>query len=203
MLSLLLSCGTLDLPGMELPANSTNSPSAELQPGDKILWRIAEDPMRGSEPAQCVVGVKGELLLPVSIGFDDHLQLHVAGKSAEQVREEARRLLEQRYYYKATIFLRVLERPARPGQVLCFGAVRNNRLVLEPNHPLTLLEGVLLAGPTEFANLQKVKLSRLDQTTGREVIQIVNVAAIKKDRTRDFPLRDGDRIEIPVRKFLL
>jgi hypothetical protein len=176
-------------------------PGGRLKPGDKLEMEIAEDPVRGT--IRMTVAETGILEFAVSSAFNVTGAVNVEGQSLAEVRAAMTQILEDRYYYKATVRLKLLDRPASVGSVLFFGeAVRGNTLQIDPGKPATLFEALLKVGYTEFANLKKVKISRIHPDTGRETVRVVNVEAIMRDRNLDVPLADGDRIEVRSRRFL-
>ena len=63
---------------------------------------------------------------------------------------------------------------------------------------LTISEAVLRVGHSDYADLRKVKIHRLDKETGKEKMIVVDVDKILKkgDRSADAPLQGGDRVEV-------
>lgn len=189
---------TADSPGPPPPGDTY-----QLNVQDKLVFRIHEDPMKGPAPEEISVTPQGELNFRVTRGSDEMITINARGKTLAQVRQELKARLEADYYHTATAELKLKEQSRRAGQVLFFGAVRNNLLPLVPGEPKTIFEGVYQVGVNEFANLKKVKLSRVDPKTGKPETTIINLEAIKKgDRTQDVQLQDGDRIEIPEKSIV-
>ena len=93
--------------------------------------------------------------------------------------------------------------PQRLGMVMFYGAVRGNFLQLGLGEQKTLFEGVYQVGVSEFSNLKKVKLNRVDPVSGKTEIKIINVEKVKQgDRSEDILLQDGDRIEVPEKTII-
>jgi protein involved in polysaccharide export with SLBB domain len=185
----------------------TNQPATAAPPEtyclsvqDKLLYRVSEDPVRSAEPDEVFVNAQGKAHFRVSAGFDELITLQASGKTLGQLKEELRQQLTETYYEQATIELKLKESTPRVGKVLFYGAVRGNLLQLLPGETKTIFEGVYQVGVSEYANLKKVKLSRLNPRTGETDAWIINLDAIKKGaRTHDVTLQDGDRIEVPER----
>ena len=181
----------------------TNESVYRLQVQDTLLFRVKEDPVRGGEAEPLRVNALGEAHFPISRGFEDRITLKVAGKTLDQVGFELKGLLDAEYYQDATVEVKLLEQQRRAGEVLFFGAVRSNVLPLAPGESKTIFEGAYQVGLSEFANLKKVKLYRVDPQTGERTTQTINLEAIKDgDRQQDVTLRDGDRVEIPEKKIV-
>jgi hypothetical protein len=71
-------------------------------------------------------------------------------------------------------------------------------VAINEGEQLTISEAVLRVGRSEFADLRKVKIHRLDKETGRDNIIVVDVEKILKkgDRRDDKVLQAGDRVEV-------
>jgi len=185
---------------------AVSSGAAEKEPTvllamDKLKFRIVEDPAKPVEPLPLSVPSNYQIEIPVSTGYPLRLTFQVQGKSLEALRREIKERFDAEYYQNATVELVLLDRAAKGGKVLIYGAVRSNMVELPAGEPKTILEAVLQAAASEFAKLTKVKLHRLNPATGKVESRIVDVEAIKKsgDRSKDVVLQDGDRIEIPER----
>lgn len=188
-----------------LPVSATNLlDDLRLNPMDKLSFTIREDPVKSSTATVVPVLSTFDLYFPVSAGFDEIITINARGKTLGQIRQELKKILDTDFYYDATVELRVLSTNPRKGEVLFSGAVRNSVLLLNSGEPRTLAEGILQMGVTDFANLKKVRLTRLDPVTHKPVKRTIDVKAILDgDRKEDLPLQDGDRIEIPERGLVL
>jgi hypothetical protein len=172
---------------------------------DKLSFSIAEDPVKSSESEIVYVNAQYGLVgVRVSRGSaDEVLSINVKDKTLGQVKREIKELLDKDYYYDCKVQLSLHDRTRKTGQVLFYGAgARVNFIPLSPGEDKTLFEGVMQAGVSEFANLKKVKLNRVDPSTGKPTTTEYNVEAIKKDRNLDILLQDEDRIEIPEKKII-
>lgn len=168
------------------------APAYKLSPMDKLSVSISQDPIPG-KPVEINVSPLGDLTIPVSRCCEDSLTVtNIAGKTIEDVEKQLKQRLEEEFYEKATVQLRLIDPTRRKGQVLLRGAVRGSMVQLDPGKPKTLFEALTEVGYTEYANLKKVKLDRPGQTVKYFDIQAVG----KGDRTKDVELQDGDRVTV-------
>jgi protein involved in polysaccharide export with SLBB domain len=173
-----------------------------LNPMDKLSVSIAQDPAPG-RPVELSVSPLGDLVVPVSRCCEESVVLSVRGKSVEEVEKELKTRLEADFYQTATVQVRVIDPTRRKGQVLLRGAVRATSVQLDSGKPKTLWEALTEVGTTDFANLKKVKLDRVD-ANGKSQITTHDIEAVDKgDRTKDIELRDGDRVTVPESLFKL
>ena len=204
----MLLCGTAVARGAETTISNSPPPAVaednyQLNLQDKLLFSVVEDPVQTAAPDELYVNALGEIHARICRGFDDVLTLRVKGKTLRQVKAELKEKLEAEYYYQATVELRLIDQTRKGGQVLFFGAVRSNFLPLLPGEPRTIFEGVYQVGVSEFANLRKVKLTRVNPATGKPESRTIDLEAIKKGaRAEDVRLEDGDRIEVPEKKIV-
>ena len=201
-LLLLLALGTVGIARLPAQSNSVSSAiadeSPQLNPQDKLLYSIQEDPVKAATPEEVYVNAQGEIHFHVSKGADETLTINVQGKTLAAVQKELKGRLEVEYYHRATLDLKLKEQARRVGQVLFTGAVRGNFIQLLPGETKTIFEGVYQVGLSEFANLKKVKLNRRNPRTQKTESRVVDLEAIRKgDRSKDVPLQDGDRVEVP------
>lgn len=172
-----------------------------LRTGDRLQYRLAEDPERGPTPIPVDINNLGEASFPVSRNFDLRITFEVRGKTVEEVREQLRERLLADYYNKATVELTLADKILDAAKVQFFGTgmVRGEIAIPRDGPPLTLSDALLRVNPPEFANLRKVKIHRPDPLTGQvKVIEVDANAVIKNgQRDKDVVLQDGDRIEVP------
>ena len=182
------------------------SPSAipveRVGPGDKVVYSIAEDPAGGSFANEALVDSKSNLRFLISRGFSEEISVNAENKTLAQIQKELKEKLDARYYQNATVSISIGAQALQPGKITITGPVRNNFVPLLPGERKKLLDTILQAGPSEFANLKKVKLMRIDPNTGKNNEEIINVEAIKKDPTKDIAVKDGDRLDIPEKNIL-
>ena len=138
-----------------------------LAPMDKLSVVVVQDPVQG-RPVEVSVSPLGDLTIPVSRCCESSVTINVQGKTVEQAEQEIKQRLEAEFYEMATVQLKLVDATRRKGQVLLRGAVRGNLVLLEPGKAKTLWEALTEVGTTEFANLRKVKLDRLDPSGGNQ-----------------------------------
>ncbi len=173
-----------------------------LNPMDTLVYRIEEDPVESKQSTVVGVSAVGDIVFPVSRCCAETITISARGRTLEEVKRDLKTELEAKYYAKATIELELKSHSERPGQILMYGAVRNNQFELAPGERRSILDVVLKSMPTEFANLKKVKLLRYDPVTKTMKERIVNVEKIKKgDIKEDVLLQDGDRLDVTESAF--
>ncbi|MCC7374063.1 MAG: hypothetical protein IT581_05375 [Verrucomicrobiales bacterium] len=167
--------------------------------GDRVQYRIAEDPIKGKDPIIVAVNGVGEASFPISRESDIRLTLQVRGKTLDQVKDELSQRLLADYYNKATIELALADKQLTPGRVQFFGELRGTIPLAPDSPPLMLSDAVLQLGTPDFADLKRVKVHRVDPVTQQSKEITVDVRSILKDgqRDRDIVLLDGDRVEVP------
>ena len=176
-----------------------------LGPQDKITYRVEEDPIKTGQPEALTVSALGELELPVSRGYDERIIVQANGRNLTEIKAEIKAKLENGYYKQATVHLRLVNQSRRVGQVLFYGKMVRGAIELFPNEPKMLSAAIIQLGYSDFADLKRVKLHRIDPATGTNQTTTVDVKSILKtnDRSKDILLQDGDRVEVLERNFLL
>ena len=171
----------------------------QLRTGDRVQYRVAEDPVRASAPLVVAVNSVGEASFPVSRDSDIRITLNVRGKSLSEVRGELSERLLADYYHKATVELALAEKLLTPGKIQFFGELKGTIPVLPDSPQLMLSDAILQMGSSDFADLRRIKIHRLDPDTQQTKEIVVDVRSILKDGTRekDVALQDGDRVEVP------
>ena len=171
----------------------------ELRAGDRLRFRIAEDPATGKDPIVVAVNTVGEASFPVSRESDLRVTLGVRGKTLKQVKELLTVKLLDEYYNQATVELNLEEKILTPGKVQFFGEMRGTFPLSPDQPPMMLSEQMLQMGVPEFADLKRIKIHRVDPLTQATKIIEVDVRSIIRggQRVKDVPLQDGDRVEVP------
>lgn len=175
----------------------------QLNPLDKLTVAVEQDPVPG-KPVEVAVSSLFNIDVPVSRCCETTISINVRGKTVADVQAELKARLEEKYYNTATVVLKLVDRDLsrRVGQVWLRGAVRGNVAPLEAGKRKTLWEVLTQVGTTEFARLSKVRVDRLNQTTGETKTFWVNIEAVNKgDRSQDLELEDGDRITVSEKWF--
>lgn len=181
----------------------------EFKPGDSFLYSVKEDPTRGGQAIQTIrVSDAGEAIFPVSAGSKLYVKVDVRSMKLGDIRQKVKVLLDEEYYNDATVFLEFtqanrapLEQEVAP-QVQIYGEMQGV-VVLRENEVKRVSDAILSLNRSPFADLRRVRLHRIDPTTGKEEIKIINVDKILRegDRAIDVVLQDGDRIEVRPKTF--
>lgn len=194
-------------PAKEYLSTTVVDPEArELKPRDGFRFSIDEDPPSalggGSLDSMVFVSDGGEAMFPVSRSSSVYVKVNVAGRKIAEVRKELKERLDQDYYKNSTIHLDLVQ-VNRGGAVdqtarVTFYGEMTGAVAINEGEQLTISEAVLRVGRSEFADLRKVKIHRLDKETGRDNIIVVDVEKILKkgDRRDDKVLQAGDRVEV-------
>lgn len=168
-------------------------PSTPLGVGDIVTFAIMED---RDLPAKLRVTDSGELDVPYAG------RIRAIGKTCDSVAVEAKRLLEARYYYKATVKLGIDQRAMTHslGKVYLTGLVRTpGPQDLYPGEKLTVSAAIVKAGGfAQFADTGHVKVTRKKKDGSIENHNIDVGAVLKHGRLeKDLEVQDGDFIYVP------
>jgi protein involved in polysaccharide export with SLBB domain len=165
----------------------------KLGPGDKLSFQIIED----REPIKSLmVTDSGELDVPY-VG-----RVRAAGKTCRQLGEELKALLEQDYYYRATVMIGLDVASRTVGRVYVWGQVRNQGAIEIPTgENFTVGKAILRAGGFgDFANKKKVKLVRTGDEGQKETRELNMVSILEQGKTeQDVTLQPDDFIIVPAR----
>ena len=164
----------------------------KLVAGDKVNFRILED----REPAKSLaVTDSGELDVPY-IGL-----VSVKGKSCQELEPELKKLLEQEYYYRATVRIGLDSVSKVLGRIYIWGQVRQQGAIEIPaNEVFTAGKAILRAGGFgEFAKKNAVKVIR-SGPNGKQTFELNMADILEKGKTeKDVPLEPDDLIIVPQR----
>jgi protein involved in polysaccharide export with SLBB domain len=166
-----------------------------LMPGDKLSFRIIED----KDPAKSLFVTDSRELDVPYIG-----RVAIADKTCKQVAAQLKALLEQRYYYRATVIVGLDSVNKLRGKVYVQGEVRAQGSVdLLFDQKLTAGKAILLAGGfADFANKRKVKVIRASDGAGTPTKSFeVNMADVLENgqTDKDILLEPNDYIIVPSR----
>jgi len=184
------------------PATTNAAAAQKVVPGDKLVFSIAEDPEVGPAARQALIDPKFNIHFPVGQGFPEEIVINAKDKTLSQIQTELKQKLDAAYYKNATVTVEFGSQALQPLKIIITGPVRNNFIPLLPGEHKMMLETILQCGPTEFGNLKKVQLLRMNAVTGKMDTTIIDIEAIEKDPTKDVPVYDGDRIIIKERNIL-
>lgn len=180
------------------PAATSGTTEEKLRSGDRLLFRVAEDPVKGAEPMTVAINSVGEASFPVTRGSDLRVTVSVRDRTLAQVRELVREELLREYYHQATVELALDVKSITPGKVQFFGEIKDTLSIMPDQPPMKLSEVILQLVPPDSADLRRVKVHRVDAATKQPRVIEVDVRAIIKEgrRENDLVLEDGDRVEV-------
>ncbi len=171
----------------ETPQASENY---EIRPLDGLKFRILGEPETVTE-----VRVAGDG--SVNLPYVGTVQL--GGRTVEEARRHLFDLYNSEWYVNPQIDLLVIAYAQRRVQVL--GKVaRQGTVVFPPEEKMTLLGAISAAGGWSHDNLARrnavtLKRTNEDDETEEHVIDATSIGA------NDWPLKDGDIINVPERRF--
>ncbi|MHB8522295.1 MAG: polysaccharide biosynthesis/export family protein [Limisphaerales bacterium] len=179
-------------------APATTTDAYKLLPSDKVRFWLEEDPKRDGTSLDLPVTSQNMLIFPVSRGYELAIPVDIRGKTLDDVKAELKQKLEEKYYKQATVHLTLLTQNQRKGVVYFRGTV-TGMLELFPGDEKTVTQAILEKGYSDFANLKKVKVTRIDPVTKKTTVYPVNVDQLlkKPDPVKDLILQDKDIIEVP------
>lgn len=176
-----------------------------LRLGDKVSVRIVED---RDKTLSLFVQDSGDIQAP-------HLGLvRASGLTCKKVALSMKKELEKQYFQQATVIValeqgvRNAQNPNLPGVGMDFFTVfgqvaKQGKYEMLPDEELTIAQAILRAGgPTQFAQLSKVKIIRKTPNKGNVSI-VVNVKDIMENGKleKDIPIRKDDVIIIGEKIF--
>lgn len=178
--------------------------SYTLGVGDTITFRVVED-------RQPVLRLRIQDSGDVQVPYINAVR--AAGSTPRQLAERVKAALEQNLFRQATVIITLDMRAAQADPRMAAqqqelmeldefhiygkGVMRKGRFQLPPNGELMVSEAVMQAGPTQFANLRRVRLER----DGREFRIDVNRVLNRGDLDADAVVQAGDKILVDERMF--
>lgn len=180
----------------ELPIHQADNVGYRIGPQDRLQITVWEHPELNDpggerinpDMAGKVVDENGDLYYPY-VG-----NLHVAGKSVTEVREDLTRELSK-YFKKVKLDVRVLSFQAH--RVAVVGEVRNPGVVAMTETPLTVAEAISRAGgATKDSDFNNVALAR----DGKLYKLDVQALYEKGMSTQNLPLKHGDVLNVGDQK---
>lgn len=166
----------------------------KLRVGDKISLQILED---RDPPRSLLIADSGELDAPY-VG-----RVMAVDKTCKQLSEELKKLLEQDYYYHATVVISLDAANRFLGRIYVWGQVRNQGPIdIALNENLTAGKAILRAGGFgDFANKKKVRVVRSGGGAGgKQTFELNMVDILESGKTeKDIVLQPDDFVIVPSR----
>lgn len=168
-----------------------------LQKGYTINYQVIED---RDEPTKLTITDSGELVVPYYTGI-----IKAAGKTCRGVAYDIKKALESTHYKRATVLVSISSIAyTNTGTISVMGNVARPGLQnLLPGETYTVTMAIAKAGGgTDFANLRKVRLTRIMET-GETRTFVVNVKDVqeKGKLELDMDVKAGDYIFVPQSYF--
>ena len=162
--------------------------SYKLRPLDVLNIKVFQEP---DLDTQYKIGTNGKIVLPLINTVE------VAGLTVQDAQKKIKELYERDFLVNADVSIFILE--YSPQRVYVIGQVyRNGEVIFPPEESMTLSKAIAGAmGPTRLANTRSVKVKR-KMADGSIKVFDVDLNAILNDKdAKDFPVYDGDTIEVP------
>ena len=178
-------------------ATSELDDKLKLGIGDRLSYRIVEDL---DEPRPLVVTDSGDVEVPL-IG-----RVPAVDKTCKQLAQRIKTLLEDEYYYRATVILAIDVFNRTRGKVYVVGYVRTPGPLDIPSDELfTLGKAIMRAGGfTDYADKKRVRVTRKgsDAEPLGKVLEVDVGAVLEQGHAeKDLKLEVGDLIYVPNRLF--
>ncbi len=161
-----------------------------IRPGDLISINMSED---SDVVYNGIVDASGFISLPY-LG-----EIKIIGLTESDCGKYLQKLLEDDYYQKATVFVRVIKRA--PGNVYIYGAVKEPGAIHLPElGQLTILQAIShVKGITSWASPKECQVTRQNPITGeREKLKVDLIAAFREiGGVDDIPLIANDVVFVP------
>jgi len=199
--------------GQATTTGSTNAPvldqeARELKPLDTLRFNIVEDPPgRGVFPPVQITEL-GDAQFVISAGSQEYVKVKAAGRKLADLRKEIKEKLDAEFYQNATVNLELMKtreseerskvNPGSSGKVVVHGSI-SAQIPMRDGEKLMLSDVFAsLSSQSQYANLKKVELQRIDPVTKKTqtIIKDVKRMLEKGDLKDDIELKDGDRIHV-------
>lgn len=168
-----------------------------LKPGDKVILNLGKN---GQAPTQVELKLNrlGQVDLPVATPYADCLSLPAAGRTVEELNAAAQALAAQYAPDTQLQFAAVAPPPSNAKGTVTFCGEAQGVVYLERQINTHLAQAIYFLGPSRFANLQKVRVSRTLANGAAEQFT-VDVERIMADGFKnDIPLQEGDIVSVPA-----
>ena len=162
--------------------------SYKLRPLDVLNMKVFQEP---DLDTVYKIGANGVIILPLINA------VKVGGLTLQDAQKRIKELYEKDYLVNADVTLYIME--YSPMRVYVTGQVnRPGEVLFPPEEQMTLSKAVAMAsGTTRLANTRSVTIKR-KLADGSTKVYDVDLKAILNDKNaKDFPVYDGDTVEVP------
>lgn len=173
-------------------ANYTKNSLYKLRPLDVLTIKVFQEP---DLDTVYKVSQNGMIVLPLINA------VKVSGLTVQEAQKLIKELYEKDYLVNADVSIFISE--YSPQRVYVIGQVnRPGEVVFPPEETMTLSKAIAGAsGTTRLANLRSINVKRLLSNGEIKVFEVDFRAILNNDQAKDFPIYEGDTIEVPEAMF--
>ena len=172
--------------------SSSTTSQYKLRPLDVLTVKVFQEP---DLDTVYKVSQNGMIVLPLINA------VKVSGLTVQEAQKQIKDLYEKDYLVKADVSIFISE--YSPRRVYVIGQVnRPGEVMFPPEENMTLSKAIAGAmGTTRLANLRAINIKRILPGGEVKVFEIDFRAILNKDGAKDFPVLDGDTIEVQEAMF--
>ena len=170
----------------------TGTSQYKLRPLDVLTVKVFQEP---DLDTIYKVSQNGMIVMPLINA------VKVSGLTVQEAQQQIKALYEKDYLVKADVSIFISE--YSPRRVYVIGQVnRPGEVMFPPEENMTLSKAIAGAmGTTRLANLRAINIKRTLPGGEVKVFEIDFRAILNKDGAKDFPVLDGDTIEVQEAMF--
>ncbi|MBE6412346.1 MAG: hypothetical protein E7036_07330 [Opitutales bacterium] len=172
--------------------SATGMSQYKLRPLDVLTVRVFQEP---DLDTIYKVSQNGMIVMPLINA------VKVSGLTVQEAQKQIKALYEKDYLVKADVSIFISE--YSPRRVYVIGQVnRPGEVMFPPEENMTLSKAIAGAmGTTRLANLRAINIKRTLPGGEVKVFEIDFRAILNKEGAKDFPVLDGDTIEVQEAMF--
>ncbi len=169
-------------------AVAVNLSQYKLRPLDVLNVRVFQEP---DLDTVYKISQNGMVVLPLINA------VKVSGLTVQEAQSQIKALYEKDYLVKADVTIFISE--YSPQRVYVIGQVnRPGEVIFPPEETMTISKAIAGAmGTTRLANLRSISIKRTLPTGEIKVFEIDFRAILNNEQAKDFPVLDGDTIDVP------
>jgi polysaccharide export outer membrane protein len=172
--------------------STTGTSQYKLRPLDVLTIKVFQEP---DLDTVYKVSQNGMIVMPLINA------VKVSGLTVQEAQQQIKALYEKDYLVKADVSIFISE--YSPRRVYVIGQVnRPGEVMFPPEENMTLSKAIAGAmGTTRLANLRAINIKRTLPGGEVKVFEIDFRAILNKEGAKDFPVLDGDTIEVQEAMF--
>ncbi len=173
-------------------AAAINLSQYKLRPLDVLNVRVFQEP---DLDTIYKVSQNGMIVLPLINA------VKVSGLTVQEAQSQIKALYEKDYLVKADVTIFISEYSQQ--RVYVIGQVNKpGEVIFPPEETMTISKAIAGAmGTTRLANLRSINIKRVLPTGEVKVFEIDLRAILNNEQAKDFPVLDGDTIDVPEAMF--